>query len=81
MADLEKDIPNHIAPRDPSYLYLGSISEARRNNELDDWRESHKQNILDKQHLPAWAQGKLAELRPTQQEQSAAPGMGGMTME
>ena len=35
-------------PKDHAYLYLGSISEARRNNELDDWRMSHRQNILCK---------------------------------
>ena len=36
-------------PKDHAYLYLGSVSEARRNNELDDWRMSHKQNILCKE--------------------------------
>ena len=36
-------------PKDHAYLYLGSISEARKNNELDDWRMSHKQNILCKE--------------------------------
>ena len=40
-----------IMPQNHAYLYLGSISEARRNNELDDWRESHKQNILCKQAI------------------------------
>lgn len=31
------------------YLYLSSISEARRYNELDMWRESHRQNIACKE--------------------------------
>lgn len=35
--------------KDHAYLYLGSLSEARKNNELDDWRMSHKQNILCKE--------------------------------
>ena len=38
-------------PKDHAYLYLGSISEARRNNELEDWRMSHKQNILCKEAI------------------------------
>ena len=38
-----------LMPKDHAYLYLGSISEARKNNELDDWRMSHKQNILCKE--------------------------------
>lgn len=33
------------------YLYLGSVSEARRYNELDRWRESHKQNIACKEAI------------------------------
>ena len=33
------------------YLYLGSVSEARRYNELDKWRESHKQNIACKEAI------------------------------
>ena len=33
------------------YLYLGSVSEARRNDELEMWRDSHKQNILCKQAI------------------------------
>ena len=37
--------------KDHAYLYLGSISEAKRHNELDQWRESHKQNILCKQAI------------------------------
>lgn len=32
-------------PKDHAYLYLGSVTEARRNDELEMWRESHKQNI------------------------------------
>ena len=35
------------------YLYLGSVSEARRYNELDRWRESHKQNIACKEAVEA----------------------------
>lgn len=34
--------------KDHTYLYLGSVSEARQNNELDTWRESHKQNLACK---------------------------------
>jgi len=37
--------------KDHAYLYLGSVSEARRYNELDRWRESHKQNIACKQAI------------------------------
>ena len=51
MTDFEQDVSSRIVPRDHAYLYLGSISEARRNNELDDWRMSHKQNILCKQAI------------------------------
>ncbi len=51
MTDLKQNASNRIVPRDHAYLYLGSISEARRNNELDDWRMSHKQNILCKQAI------------------------------
>ena len=45
------------------------------------WNREDFIGILNEQHLPAWAQSKLAELRPTQQEQTASPVMGGMTME
>lgn len=36
---------------DYAYLYIGSISEARRFNELDRWRESHRENIACKQAI------------------------------
>lgn len=35
--------------KDHAYLYLGSAAEARRYNELDRWRESHRENIACKQ--------------------------------
>ena len=40
-----------ITPTDHAYLYLGSVSEARRYNELDKWRASHEQNIACKQAI------------------------------
>ncbi len=33
------------------YLYLGSISEARRSGELDQWWDSHKENIACKKAI------------------------------
>lgn len=51
MTDLEQNVSNRIVPKDHACLYLGSISDARRNNELDDWRMSHKQNILCKEAI------------------------------
>ena len=51
MTGPEKDISAHAAPRDHAYLYLGSVSEARRYNELDKWRASHEQNIACKQAI------------------------------
>lgn len=33
------------------YLYLGSSSEAKRYNELDRWRESHRENIACKHSI------------------------------
>ena len=33
------------------YLYLGSVSEARRYGELDKWRESHRENIACKEAI------------------------------
>ncbi len=45
------------------------------------WNREDFIGILDEQHLPVWAQSKLAEHRPAQQEQTAGPVMGGMTME
>lgn len=33
------------------YLYLGSSTEAKRYNELDRWRESHKENIACKHSI------------------------------
>lgn len=38
-------------PKDHTYLYLGSISEARRYDELDRWRESHLENIACKRAI------------------------------
>lgn len=37
--------------KDHAYLYLGSASEAKRYNELNLWRESHKENIACKQAI------------------------------
>ena len=37
--------------KDHTYLYLGSVSEARRYNELDKWRESHRQNVACKRAI------------------------------
>lgn len=37
--------------KDHSYLYLGSVTEARQRNELDRWRESHKENIACKKAI------------------------------
>lgn len=37
--------------KDYPYLYIGSVSEARRHNELNMWRESHKQNMACKQAI------------------------------
>ena len=37
--------------KDYPYLYIGSVSEARRHNELDMWREGHKQNMACKQAI------------------------------
>lgn len=37
--------------REYPYLYLGSISEARKYGELDQWRESHKENITCKEAI------------------------------
>lgn len=38
-------------PKDYAYLYLGSVSEARRYNELDEWRDSHLENVACKQAI------------------------------
>ena len=51
------------------------------DGEYTRWNREDFIGILDEQHLPEWAQSKLAELRPAQQEQTADPAMGGMTME
>lgn len=40
-------------PKDHAYLYLGSLSEARRYNELNEWRDSHRENIACKQAIEA----------------------------
>lgn len=37
--------------KDHAYLYLGSASEARRYNELDRWRDSHRENIACKRAI------------------------------
>ena len=42
-------MPNKEYP----YLYLGSVTEARRYNELDRWRDSHKLNIACKEAIEA----------------------------
>ena len=31
---------------DHPYLYLGSLSEAKRNDEVQDWQDSHHLNVL-----------------------------------
>lgn len=42
-----------IVPADHPYLYLGSFAEAKRNNELDRWRESHQHNMVCKEAIEA----------------------------
>ena len=37
--------------REYPYLYLGSAREAKEYGELDQWRESHKLNILCKHSI------------------------------
>lgn len=37
--------------KDHAYLYLGSVSEARRQNELALWRANHLENIACKQAI------------------------------
>lgn len=37
--------------KDHAYLYLGSISEAKRQNEVALWRASHLENISCKQAI------------------------------
>lgn len=37
--------------KDHAYLYLGSASEASRYGELEQWRQSHKENIACKQAI------------------------------
>lgn len=41
------------------YLYLGSVSEARRYNELDQWRESHRENIACKNAIEEAIQNRF----------------------
>lgn len=50
------------------------------DGEQTRWNRSDFVGVLDEQFLPDWAQERLQELR-TQQEQTDAPTMGGMTME
>lgn len=38
---------------DHPYLYLSSLAEAKRNNELDRWRESHQHNMACKAAIEA----------------------------
>ena len=44
---------NNPAPADHPYLYPGSLSEARRNNEAGLWRASHQCTIACKQAIEA----------------------------
>ena len=36
---------NALHTREHAYLYLGSVTEARKYNELDRWKQSHRENI------------------------------------
>ena len=42
-----------MAHTDYSYLYPYSAEEARRRNELDEWRRSHRMNIACKEAIEA----------------------------
>lgn len=42
-----------IEPTDHPYLYRSSLAEARRNNEVDQWRKSHKHNVACKDAIEA----------------------------
>lgn len=42
-----------MAHTDFSYLYPYSAEEARRRNELDQWRQSHRMNIACKEAIEA----------------------------
>lgn len=44
---------NKPTPADYPYLYLGSLSEARRSDEAGLWRASHQCNIACKQAIEA----------------------------
>lgn len=44
---------NQLTLTDHTYLYLGSLSEARRSNEAGLWRASHQCNIACKQAIEA----------------------------
>lgn len=44
---------SEIVPGDHPYLYLSSLAEAKQNNELDRWRESHKHNMACKDAIEA----------------------------
>ena len=44
---------NKLTPTDYPYLYLGSLSEARRSDEAGLWRASHQCNIACKQAIEA----------------------------
>lgn len=44
---------NQLTLTDHPYLYLGSLSEARRSDEAGLWRASHQCNIACKQAIEA----------------------------
>ena len=44
---------NQLTLTDHTYLYLGSLSEAKRSNEAGLWRASHQCNIACKQAIEA----------------------------
>ena len=44
---------NQLTLTDHPYLYLGSLSEAKRSNEAGLWRASHQCNIACKQAIEA----------------------------
>ena len=44
---------NQLTLTDHPYLYLGSLSEARRSDEAGLWRASHQCNVACKQAIEA----------------------------
>ncbi|NBI65961.1 DUF3849 domain-containing protein [Pseudoflavonifractor sp. 60] len=50
------------------------------DGEKTRWNRADFIGVLDERYLPDWAQEELAELRGPQQENTASPTVGGMTM-